>query len=333
MNSRVLRSCLFLFLAVAGCSSSEGHTDDDGASFAVDRAEIVRGVSDRGRDPAVVAIDIAGEGLCTGSLLGSNVVLTARHCVSKTSEEVDCPARGAQITGDYSASELTVYAGEDISHISLLGRGKEVVVPDSDVLCDQDIALIVLDRDVKGITPLGLRSAPVAKGDKVRAVGFGKRGDDGSAGVKLLRDNVRVVDTSPAEFLVGEATCQGDSGGPALDAKTGEVMGVVSRGGPTCDGKNVHNIYSRVDAHRDLVVEAVHRGAKIASSGHGIMQPLGDVGEACQGSADCSTGICAQSGAAAYCSRECDSNDDCPAHFRCRATQSGISACARVGDK
>ena len=56
------------------------------------------------------------------------------------------------------------------------------------------------------------------------------------------------LDTSAREFLVGEATCQGDSGGPALDEASGEIVGVVSRGGPACDAANAHNIYTRTDA-------------------------------------------------------------------------------------
>ncbi|HWL84537.1 MAG TPA: S1 family peptidase, partial [Polyangiaceae bacterium] len=332
-------SILFLSVAAAiaaGCSSSEGR-DPSGndTSLAIDRTEIVRGVADRGRDPAVVAIDIAGEGLCTGSLVGTNVVLTARHCVSKTVEEVACPSTAAQISGDYPARDLTVYSGEDTSHIALVGHGKTIVVPDSDVLCDQDVAFIVLDREVTHIAPLALRASPVTVGDRVRAVGFGKKGDNGSAGTKLLRDNVRVLQTSSAEFLVGEATCQGDSGGPALDARTGEVMGVVSRGGPTCDGKNVHNIYSRVDAHRDLVEDASRHGAHFATSkGDGGAsspnQPATDMGQPCQTAADCSTGLCVQNGTNSYCSRECGNGNRCPTHYHCGAARDGTPACAQV---
>src|SRR5436190_21433416 len=43
-----------------------------------DRVEIIKGVPDRGRDPSVVAIDIGGEGFCSGALVSPRLVLTAR---------------------------------------------------------------------------------------------------------------------------------------------------------------------------------------------------------------------------------------------------------------
>ncbi|MDB4997114.1 MAG: hypothetical protein JWM74_4546, partial [Myxococcaceae bacterium] len=75
-------------LVALGCASGDppaagenvGSATSDG--FAAEVLEIVPGVPDRGRDPAVVAIDVGGEGLCTGTLIAPNVVLTARHCVA-----------------------------------------------------------------------------------------------------------------------------------------------------------------------------------------------------------------------------------------------------------
>ena len=81
----------------------------------------------------------------------------------------------------------------------------------------------------------------------------------------MVREHVRVLSVSAAELTVGEATCQGDSGGPALDEDTGEVVGVVSRGGPSCEGPGVHNIYTRADTFSWLVDEAF---AKVAGLDH-----------------------------------------------------------------
>jgi hypothetical protein len=158
---------------------------------------------------------------------------------------------------------------------------------------------------------------------------------------------VRVLGTTSTEFQVGEATCSGDSGGPALDEATGEIVGVVSRGGPSCDGPGVHNIYTRVDVFSALVDEALRRAedtgqdppdadggvlavpdaGKKSSGAPGSHKPPSDMGSACESGADCSSGLCVSEHGRRYCSRSCGQGDRCPAHFGCTKATSGASVC------
>ena len=122
-------------------------------------------------------------------------------------------------------------------------RAVRTLHPAGRVLCDSDVAFLVLDRSVANGTVLSMRlHAPVETGDVVVPVGFGGGplnivGPQGRA----LQSTVLATGPSanaatgavlgPREFEVDRATCRGDSGGPAIDVTSGEIVGVVSRGG------------------------------------------------------------------------------------------------------
>src|SRR6185295_18969572 len=137
-RSRFRSSVLFLLLASAlllvACGSSDGLPPSD---VDADQVEIVRGVPDRGRNPAVVAIDIAGIGLCTGALVVPRVVLTARHCVSSTTEQVECPSSRPQVTADRAPSSLKILVGDDTLTASVEAAGREALTPSGDSLCGE----------------------------------------------------------------------------------------------------------------------------------------------------------------------------------------------------
>jgi hypothetical protein len=343
--------------AIVACSPSQDLRSEErgsavpeaGPPVSVDQVEIVKGVPDRGRDPGVVAIDVGGDGLCTGALVSPRLVLTARHCVTRTVEHVACPPPGPQVFEDRAPASLSILAGEDVASARRVARGVAIVAPAGLTLCDADIALVVLDEAVTTVKPLPVATRGAAQGDHVRAVGFGRTDTHRDGGVKLVREHVRVRTVTPAEFTVGEATCQGDSGGPALDEETGEIVGIVSRGGPSCEGPNAHNVYTRIDTYRWLVEEAFARVAEIvrdekidagaddpslsAPKRGSKSKPPSDVGGPCERGGDCAAGICVIDGARRYCSRACGQGDRCPTRYHCMEVAKDVGtlqACINV---
>jgi len=245
-----------------------------------------------------------------------------------------------QITGEERPSSLAIMVGDDLANARTVAHGVEVVKPSGVTLCEADIAFIVLDEEVKAVKPMPIGSRAPAKGDHVRAVGYGQDEDNGVAGKKLVREHVRVQDVTAAELLIGEATCHGDSGGPAIDESTGEIVGVLSRGGPSCEGADVHNIYTRVDAFAWLVEEAFTRAAeeKAAETDAGLgsvrpgtkEKPATDVGAPCARASDCGAGVCLTDGDTSYCSRECGTGDRCPTGYHCEDVDPSGKACVKA---
>ena len=95
ISSKVVRTLpltalAFVLTSASGACASKAPapTVSTASQVQVDQTEIVSGVDDNGRDPAVVALDVGADSLCSGTLIAPDVLLTARHCVSITADTI-----------------------------------------------------------------------------------------------------------------------------------------------------------------------------------------------------------------------------------------------------
>ncbi len=180
----------------------------------------------------VIAIRIGHEGICSGTLIAPEVVLTAGHCMRYHEH-------GYDFDFTVEPESIVIYAGANVSKDSrFVAKAERIIVhPDwNGKFKDShaDLALILLDRPAEDLPSYGLRRLPAPLvASEGRLVGYGDAKDDGRMGVHragattLLKIGPTLIETGTPSNA-----CQGDSGGPLLTLQDGRwvVTGVTSFG-------------------------------------------------------------------------------------------------------
>ena len=224
--------------------------------------------------PWITSLEINGQASCGASLIGSQWVLTAAHCV--TDEDT-----GAVL----SASNYSVVVNEHDINNRRDGESRtvsEVYVADGydTNTLDNDIAILKLSSTVTS-TPLSLMSASdftaLADNTALKVMGWGNVSINQDIYPSILRE----VDVNYANFTtcqeqygaIGASvttnmfcaggdgatdSCQGDSGGPIMQLVNGEYqqVGIVSSGGTqeqSCAVKDYPGIYTRLSNYHSWI--------------------------------------------------------------------------------
>lgn len=235
-------------------------------------------------DDAVLLLRATAEGevLCTATLVAPNLALTARHCVAHSGPPLfQCTEKGELVPNGWEGGTLGAdFPPETISLFSVDERDEPaaivsaIVSSNTDTICKNDIAYLVLDRNVN-LPVRSIRSErTTAPHETVTLVGFGatttgQKLDYLEVNRKRLtgRDIVDVgpdsesdpiVDAPPRSLLLhGPASCVGDSGGPAFSEETGAIIGVFSiLSDIDCSASNLELLYTHTSPFSALTEDA-----------------------------------------------------------------------------
>lgn len=353
-----------LAIALSGCSASQANDAPRGSAH----SSIVGGSDSDDTQNAVVRITnqvVAGGPLklCTGTLVAPNLVLTARHCVSRTDSSPLCRPDGTNLGGnaleDYDPAQMYVYVGNALPlYPNPSGRdtpdgvGARLIHEGGKNLCGRDLALIVLAEPIAGAKTAPIRlDAPPLAGEPLFAVGWGRTKEYQLPPVRQQRE-LSVTELGPiadlggygsmaaSEFLTSEGPCFGDSGGPALAKGTGAVIGVESRvlgkgsgdsnPGDACIGSDMRGMYTQPAALKEVILEGFEAaGAEPWFEG----QPnplLGKSGVSCTTNEDCRSNACIAVGQEKACAPLDCKREACPSGYACGADDAGRPLCQAV---
>ncbi len=272
---------------------------DDDIDVAEARPRIVGGVKAAdGAYPfqAAIFIGSGGRGLCGGSLIDAEWVLTAAHCVTKTNSKRKLPARDFSVQiggGRIDGEDASDASGALIDVVRVIAHDRY----DPRTFAN-DVALLKLKTAVREVTPIALAETlqadpKIEKGGAMLTVtGYGvteKEGTEKSGSLQELqqplvslesckraypKDTITIARLCVGADTDGRSACQGDSGGPLFRAQNPDDGGATPRpmrqhgivsSGKHCAEAGKYGVYARV-SHYERWIRRRVAGARFDAS-------------------------------------------------------------------
>nr|XP_016943207.1 trypsin alpha-3 [Drosophila suzukii] len=211
--------------------------------------------------PWQVSLQRSGAHFCGGSIISSNIIVTAAHCLDSPTTVSNLQIRAGSNKRTYGGVLIQVAAMK--AHE---GYNYQTKVNDIGVLRLQ--SSLTFGSTIKAIA---MASATPAHGSAASISGWGKTSySGGSSSATLLYANTKIVGRSQcasstygygssimATMICAAAAnkdaCQGDSGGPLVSG--GQLVGVISWG-RECALANYPGVFANVAELRDWVLQA-----------------------------------------------------------------------------
>jgi len=314
-HSFPLVTLLSFLLAAASCSPGASPRSSVGQH----QAPIINGTPEYGQDGVVLIVHQSGFA-CTGTIIGSRVILTAKHCV------VTMDQSEQYATGMRDVSGFGIWVGQ---HPAIWTWNPKYTISDirttqGNTITDNDIAVMITT------TPMDETPYPIVVsypsdfvGSQVNLIGYGLDACGGGNSGAKLRTTDQVVSWEGFNSFVsqGNGIGSGDSGGPAFDASY-RVVGVnvaVPADPYTGQEQCGTSIHTRLDHFQSLIQQALDDTGGCFPSGPEVCGDNKDNdcnglvddgcnpnGSTCQSANDCASRFCATIGGSKLCADSCD---------------------------
>ena len=165
-------------------------------------------------------IEQANPAMCSGFLVGPDLIVTAGHCV-----EIENFCENFRWVFDFKVDQATKQAGVDVKEENIY-KCKKVISHKLSLILGLDYGLIQLDRKVLDRKPLKIQNdLKVNDHESLLVIGNPSGLPTKVAGGANVRNN-----THPNFFNANLDTFQGNSGSAVFNAATGVVEGILVRG-------------------------------------------------------------------------------------------------------
>lgn len=195
---------------------------------------------------------VAGQVTCTGSLIEEDRVLTAHHCVAERGPN------GQMLPKDVPAEAVRVELGGDPFAWGEVGVRAVITPTCGHAAGDGDIAILVLERKLVGVATRRVRiEGPPVVGRKIEPIGFGRCVWTQATGGRHTRAGGAIEELRHRRFRLDASICPGDSGGPAVEAGSGDIVGVISAAVMDASDETLGRAeFTRLDSWASLFTQA-----------------------------------------------------------------------------